>query len=418
VKPRLLPLGAALAGVLFTAAVLRKGVVMGADSWAYWEGSVSLLESGKYSYFGGEGITSFPPLFSMTLALGQAALGVSVRTLAVILAALVAIGSFAWVALFRVIRGRPDTVSLSDLLAAVYVPATLAVYAQVLLSETLWLALLPFFLLVTMAPHRSSSLPMWAARVAAAWLALVALLLCRNVTVALLPAAFFLLVGMDRERPLAARLAAALAVTATAPIPWYWVRRSLNQLYNHPLGTDQQGVLVHTREMLAGMAYAFGPEQRGIGTILLVAAVGLLCWDLAARRSPGRADPLRGLAGFAMLGLAGMVASFSATHVGEPLGGRFVVYAALVLVLVVLAAGQWRQAPLRARALTALGAALTAVALYRAGTKCRLAGIEQPTSAFNVTLSPSYWTGPPHEVGGNLLVAPPTYPWLRRSGLR
>jgi hypothetical protein len=269
-----------------------------------------------------------------------------------------------------------------------------------------------------MAPRRASSPAGWALRLAAAWLALVALLLCRNVTIALLPAAFFLLLGMDAERPLAARIAGALAVTATAPIPWYWARRSLNQLSNHPLGTDREGVLAHNKQMLSGLAYAFGPDQRGIGTVLLVAAAGLLFWELVARRARGRADPLRGLAGFAILGLAGMVASFSATHVGEPLGGRFVVFAAMALVLAVLAAGQWRQAAFRARALTALGAALTAVALYRAGVKCRLAGQEQPASAFNVTITPSYWTGPPHEVDGLLVVAPPTYPWLRRSGLR
>jgi hypothetical protein len=71
----LVPAASALIGGLFAAGLLRKGVVMGPDSWAYWKGSVSMLERGSYSYFGGEPVTSFPPLFSAVLAAIQTALG-------------------------------------------------------------------------------------------------------------------------------------------------------------------------------------------------------------------------------------------------------------------------------------------------------------------------------------------------------
>lgn len=409
---------AALAGTLFSAAVLHKGVVLGPDSWAYWEGSVSLLETGRYSYFGGEPVTSFPPLFSLTLALGQAALGVSVRTLALILAALVAIGSFAWIAVFRILRGRPATIALPDVLAALYVPATLAVYAQVLLSEALWLALLPLFLLAAMAPHDASPPSRLAARVVAAWLTLVALLLCRNATVAVLPAAFLLLLLIGPGRALALRLAIALTVTAGALIPWYWVRRELTQLANHPIGTARDGLPANTKQMLAGLAYAFGPDQLGIGATLLVAVGILVLWDIAARRAAVRADPVLALAGFAVVGLAGLVAVFSATHVGEPLGGRFVVFGALALALVIMASARLPPASLRALAFAAVGIALTAIALYRVAGKARLAGREQPATAFNLTISSSYWAGPPRETEGRLLVAPPAYPWMARGGRR
>jgi hypothetical protein len=379
---------------------------------------VSLLETGRYSYFGGEPVTSFPPLFSVTLALVQAALGVSVRTLALTLAALVAIGSFAWIAVFRILRGRPATISLPDVLAALYVPATLAVYGQVLLSEALWLALLPVFLLLVMAPHHSS--PAWkrAARAVAAWLTLVGLLLCRNATVAVLPAAFLLLLVIDPERALARRLVVALTVTAGALVPWYWVRRDLSQLANHPIGTARDGILANTKQMLDGLAYALGPDQWGIGATLLVAVAMLVCWDIAARRVSAWADPPLALAGFAVMGLAGLVGAFSATHVGEPLSGRFVVFAALALALVIMASARLPAASLRALAFTAVGIALTAIALYRVAGKSRLAGREQPASAFNLTISSAYPVGPPRETDGRLLVAPPAYPWMARGGRR
>jgi hypothetical protein len=112
------------------AALLRKGVVLGADSWAYWEGSVSLLERGQYTYFGGVSIFVFPPLFSCVLALFQAVLGISARSLAVALASCVAAGSAAWLLVYLLLTGRRERVSLPDLLAVLYVPASLAITAQ------------------------------------------------------------------------------------------------------------------------------------------------------------------------------------------------------------------------------------------------------------------------------------------------
>jgi hypothetical protein len=416
VRSSLLPFVAALAGAAFSAALLRKGVVMGPDSWAYWEGSVSLVQMRQYAYFGGEPIATFPPLFPWTLAAFQGALGVSVRTLTLALGVMVAAASFAWLTLFGALSGRRDVASFHDVLATVYVPATLAVHAQVLMSEPLWLVLLPLFLLTVLAPARQGSPLLYLMRAAAAWLTLAALLLCRNATVALLPAAFLLLARMDPGRRLVLRLATASAITAAALLPWYWVRHSLGQLAYHPLGTARDSVLYHAQQALGGLANAFGPDRLGIGAILLGATAVLLSWPALGRR--GR-EPGWALAGFAVFGLAGMVAVFSVTHVGvgEPLRGRYVVFAALLLALAAMAAGASAPTGRRERALRALGVALTAVALYRVGVKSWLAGREQPVQALNVTIAASYWSGPPKQDGSFLLVAPPTYPWLQRSGL-
>ncbi len=53
------------------------GVFMGPDSWAYWEGSVSLLEGFGYRHFWGRPLTEWPPFYSSYLALVQKFFGIS-----------------------------------------------------------------------------------------------------------------------------------------------------------------------------------------------------------------------------------------------------------------------------------------------------------------------------------------------------
>src|SRR5688572_32984772 len=89
-----LPALASLLSALGAVLLLRRGIVMGPDSWAYWEASVSLSERGSYAYFGGQRVTAFPPLFPVWLAAVQAVLGVSAGTL--IVSQLVLAGAAAW----------------------------------------------------------------------------------------------------------------------------------------------------------------------------------------------------------------------------------------------------------------------------------------------------------------------------------
>jgi hypothetical protein len=425
----LLPTLAGFIGAAFSAGLLRKGVVLGPDSWAYWEGSVSLLERGEYAYFGGEPVTNYPPLFSWALALFQLGLGVSVWTLAVALALFVAAGSFAWMSLFgsltRPGRTTPDlppgrSGAAHDLLALWYVPATLAVHGQMLLSETLWLVLLPVLLLLLLAPAGASSPVREAVRLAGAGLVLSGLLLCRNVTVALLPAIFLMVLRRDASGPFRRRLAMASAVSAGALVPWYLVRRSYHQLANFPPSMPQ-GTLERLEDILAQVAYVFGPARLHIGAALLLAVSVLLLWERAASRpQPAgiRAAPAA-LALFSLVGLAGLAGVLSVvTHAARPFEARFVVFAVLSATLAVMAAARLSQGGLRRRALFATAVLLTLVALYRVGIKYHLAGLEQPVVPLNVTVSSFYWSGPPSPQGSRLLVAPPTYPWMARSGPR
>jgi hypothetical protein len=305
-----------------------------------------------------------------------------------------------------------------DLLALWYVPATLAVHGQMLMSESLWLVLLPVLLLLLLAPAAPSSPAGEAARLASAWLVLSGLLLCRNVTVALLPAIFLMLLRRNANGPFPRRLAMASAVIVGALVPWYLVRRSYGQLANHPPSMPH-GFREVLQEMLPQLAYALGPTRLYIGAVLLLTVSVLLLWELAARRAQptGILATPASLAEFTLVSLAGLAGLLSVTHVGRPFEARFVVFAVLSATLAVIAAARLSRDGLRRRALTATAVLLTLVALYRVGVKYRLAGQEQPVVPLNVTISSSYWSGPPRPQGSLLVMAPPTYPWLQRSGL-
>jgi hypothetical protein len=402
-KDLLPPLACVLAAAA-ALALLRRGIVLGPDSWAYWEASVSLRERGTYAYFGGERVVAFPPLFALWLQAVQAVLGVSARALALSQAALAGAAAWQWTRLYLAAAGGERT-RAADALAAVAVAAPLAVAAQTLLSESLWLVLLPLAL-------RAAGARVGAVR-SALGLAVTAagLLLCRNVTVAFLPAlGAYAVLSAEAEGRVRRAALQALALAAAVAV-WAAVGRALGQAGVHAVGTGHAGVVACLLETAAGLAEALGPARHGVGALLLAGAAAVCA---AACLRPGRLRvPARALTAFLALGLVGQAALFAAVYVAEPLRGRFLVFAALTLALVVLAAAATADGGF-GRAALAVGAALAAVALLRVGTKLRLAGIEQPAVGWRTTVTSSYWNGPPRPRGALTLVAPPTYPWLTR----
>jgi hypothetical protein len=399
-RKELLPPFACVLAAAGAALLLRRGVVMGPDSWAYWEASVSLLERRTYTYFGGQRVEAFPPLFAAWLAAVQAVLGVSARALIASQVALAGGAAWQWTRLSLELAGR-ERLRAADALAALAVAAALAVNAQTLLSESLWLALLP---LALRAAGRAG-----ARGAVGLGLAVAGLLLCRNVTVAFLPALGAYAV-LRAEPPARARRAAVAAASLAVPVGlWLAVRRALGQSAAHAPGSGGAGFFAYLGQTATGLAEALGPARLGIGTALLLAVAAV--WGAACLR---RDDPgARALAAFVGLGLLGQAALFATTYVAEPVRGRFLVFAALGAAVGVLASAR-TDGTAGGRAALAVGTALVAVALLRVGVKARLAGVEQPTVAARTTLSSSYWNGPERPRGGLVLVAPPTYPWLAR----
>ncbi len=101
-----------------TSVMVVKGVTLTPDSWAYWEGSVSLMYGKGYEYFGGQNITAFPPFFSVMLSFLQSATGISGFSLFIYLVIISGVNSFIWIYLFS--KLNKGELTISNIIFVVY----------------------------------------------------------------------------------------------------------------------------------------------------------------------------------------------------------------------------------------------------------------------------------------------------------
>src|SRR5438046_293162 len=138
-----LPICGGLVAATICLLMLTPGITVDPDGWAYWEGSVSILNGNGYRFFGGQPIVDFPPLFSLFLSLIQSVGGVSGWSLAASLVILAAATTFLWSCLLASITQSSPHSFVPRVLGTLYVAAFVGAYYTTLLSETLFLALLP-----------------------------------------------------------------------------------------------------------------------------------------------------------------------------------------------------------------------------------------------------------------------------------
>ena len=79
------------------------GIGLDPDSWAAWQAAVSILDGKGYSYFSGNPIHSWPPLYAVYLAAWIGLLGPSALTLMISNAVLVVLQAGLWMHFARAI---------------------------------------------------------------------------------------------------------------------------------------------------------------------------------------------------------------------------------------------------------------------------------------------------------------------------
>ena len=122
----------------------RHGLAFTPDSWAYWEGSVSILEGCGLRYVGGQSITDWPPLFFWYLAIAQAVLGKSVFALTLAYSVVLAVSVVGWSKLVLRLHSSWNGISV---VSATYIALFVIPWYSILLFELLALAILPWLLL-------------------------------------------------------------------------------------------------------------------------------------------------------------------------------------------------------------------------------------------------------------------------------
>jgi len=322
---RLAALAAAVALVAY-AALHRTGTGMIADSWAYWEGAVSLATGHGYTYFSGNRIEAWPPLYSAYLALWVVVAGPHGWVLTVATGALVVVQAALWLRLLRTM-GRDSGLEPGDaawLLVAVFVGLFLAAHERYPFAQSLLYVILPLFLGATWRIVVRDE------RRGAQAVALGLLLPLTHTTGLAFLGAGAALIGLGKLRS-PRRLVLAVLVVAVPAAAWIGVRLALGQAGSHCVGwgVGRYGALDYAVQLFSGPGRTIVPDRLG-SAIAAVAALWLAALVLAA----GAAG--KGLVRFATaycaLVAAAIYALFNLAWIYVPIGGRFVLFLPLLLV--------------------------------------------------------------------------------------
>ena len=149
---------------LLSIGVLWKGINIGPDGWAFWQGAVSMMEGQGYAYFFHQlPIEAWPPVYSWYLLAWQSVFGVSGATLIASTVFLSAVAALGWTLFVLALLERSVTprrlVPWLRWLLPGFAAAFIVYYFKGVGIDTLRFTVLPFFLLALLASLAERRLP-------------------------------------------------------------------------------------------------------------------------------------------------------------------------------------------------------------------------------------------------------------------
>ncbi|MHB2169117.1 hypothetical protein [Alsobacter sp. R-9] len=257
------------------AASSRTGVSFTEDVWAYWQGAISILDGQGYRYFSGNPITAWPPLYSAYLAIWSGVLGRSALSLAFAHGALIAVQAAGWCLLYRSLRpeARADRGWISGAIA-VWLASYVALNQIYLLSHTIQLAILPYFL-TALVSLVGSERPGWTAGGLALSGALLSL--AHNSSVAHVGAAALCILALARG-PLTMRVAVSCGLVLAAGGTSLLTRVALGQGQTPPFVGGRFGPLETVSQALGsiGGSLLAGRPGKVVALVLLAYAMAVV----------------------------------------------------------------------------------------------------------------------------------------------
>jgi hypothetical protein len=430
-RRNLVPSLAALGAAIICLASLRDGIGLSSDGWVYWQGSVSLIRGLGYRlFYRSQPITSWPPLFSISLAIFQAAFGVTGRTLVMATVMTAALAAFLWmrltVALAENAAGTsPAPSGLRLTLVAVFVTAFIGPRFRLLLADDLALALLAGALLSAMRLDKVPAGRRFALHLIELWLWLFLFLACKNSALAWLAGVAALVVALRWTASPVRALVIGVGTFIVPFVGWLALRAGFGQLDSHPpsLGPSVYSPWEYGRQALTSLGGMIGPRRfLALGPILALAlfAAVLITAVSQMRERPEFSRLLASLLLFVVTALASTGVLLSLAGLPDELSDRFVWFAALLLVS--LAGAAWTSRFPRRVIDGAMGALLIIVlsfAVFYAGRSFKPVPKtpERQEGSFvrpNWTIEPGFVGRPPERRGALLLVSPPVPDWERK----
>jgi hypothetical protein len=407
--------GALASGVALLCYVLlhRSGMPLDPDGWALWQGAVSLATGQGYTYFSGNPIAAWPPLYSAYLALWTLLLGPTGWSLLVANGLLVVLQAFLWMKMAMTIArdaGSEPSIGTSVPLS-ILVGLVVALHQREVLGQNLVYSLLPLYVLFLWKLLHGDGTGR-EVRTVLLLASLGALLCLAHNTAVVFVVAAAAMVGLNW--PVRWRfLAFSIAMVAVPGLCALAVRFLLGQPGSHRvgIGAGRYDGLTYGLHLFEGIGRVLAPEK--FGASFVVAAVLFAVVLVLLPRDRGPASGLRFSTRLTAISMVLLVLLFTSVWVASPLSGRHVLFVVLIVgpFAYIEAA---RVAPLVARVAIIL---LLLPQLYWAGLGVmRLEAswrndpaLGQPTDWLvppHAYLSRHYRNGPPVETAAGLLIAP------------
>jgi hypothetical protein len=399
---------APLVALLAYVALHWSGIALDPDSWAAWQGAVSIVAGKGYTYFSGNPIHSWPPLYSLYLAGWIAAIGPTALTLMIANGVLVVVQAVLWQGLWRTLTRDSGLVvgTLPAVLLALFIGLFLAVHEQSAFSHYLIFTLLPVFLLQVWRLVAPRPQPIGLMNGSILILLASALLLTHTSAIAFLVAGSGALV--IHRRGAKDSLLLAVLIGAVPVALWLAVRHLLDQGNSHyiGLGAGRYDVLAYAIQVFDGPGSLLMPGKLGAQFVAV-----LLLWAAAlSLAATPMASGLRFGILVTVISLVVLFALFNLTWIHASIAGRFVLFVPLILVPLT-AATAWPHLPRITTALTALAIVPLIYWLGSWGTRqftLSLAELSFPANFVpaNVYISRDYVAGPNVTTKRGLLIAP------------
>jgi len=315
---------------------------MAPDSWAFWQGSVSLLDQRGYRLFAhSQPIKEWPPLYPFYLAAWQAVFGVSGAVLGAAQNALSGLATIAWTRLAHTLtwldsdltHGRGRCFWLAGSVQATFIGIFIATRYDCVRADNLKYVLLPLLIAVCERTwFTSDRAEVFRACTLIGVLGML-LVLTHTSSMAFVGAAM-LIVLMAKNTALGARIAGVSMIGSVTLIPWLISRSVFEQSGSHQLGLGVAtyppfGYAVQALggscTLLIKQPWLAGP----LAVVLTVAAWLSFDRDVLSERIRGR---LKARLVFVAGAVVILFALFNVTHITDKLTGRFVFFVPLSLV--------------------------------------------------------------------------------------
>lgn len=247
----------ALASASLSALVLRHGLWAAPDSWGYWEGSISILERGHYTYLDGRPVIAWPPLFAVYLAAVQAVIGQTGRALVVAMVAVVFLNALSWLTFVETYRHacRDEDPRWWPAAASGFVVLFLPIQMVRPLAHGLWLAWIGLIFTLALRTRGTTDRGLFALAVCLGT-TMCAALLTHNTAIVFIPGlCFFLLLA--EPHPIRTRLWASVLMIGLSVPPWFAIRAFCGQLGTHMIGAAPHRPWEHLAQTVVGLGRYF-----------------------------------------------------------------------------------------------------------------------------------------------------------------